>query len=147
MLWNGYGVVHWPGRKPLILWWAKNMMLINSGVHSLHHLSSLTKIWSSHLALFTLHTSVADQINMSMTYPPTKYDQDMNIFLFIHVRMFTLDSNTCMKFKSLFKNTWTLPCTNLPPNLFGEFAEHTWVIHISAMIIYTQYCICTQVLE
>jgi len=95
----------------------------------------------------TLHTSVADQINMSMTYPPTKYDQDMNIFLFIHVRMFTLDSNTCMEFKSLFKNTWTLPCTNLPPNLFGEVAEHNWVIHISPMIIHTQYCICTQVLE
>jgi hypothetical protein len=95
----------------------------------------------------TLHTSVADQINKSMTYPPTKYDQDMNIFLFIHVRMFTLYSNTCMEFKSLFKNTWTLRCTNLPPNLFGEAAEHAWVIHISGMIIYTQYCICTQVLE
>jgi len=84
---------------------------------------------------------------MSMTYPPTKYDQDMNIFLFIHVRMFTMDSNISMEFKPLFKNTWTLCCTNLPPNLFGEVAEHAWVIHISAMIIYTQYCICTQVLE
>jgi hypothetical protein len=73
----------------------------------------------------TLHTSVADQINMSMTYPPTKYDQDMNIFLFIHVKMFTLDSNTCMEFKTLFMNTWTLPCTNPRPNLFGEVAEHT----------------------
>jgi hypothetical protein len=113
---NGYGVVNWPGRKPLIFWWVKNMMLIRGTLT----LSSIFFNNDTKQSFSTLVTSDAYQMNMSMTYQPRKCDQDMIIFLFIRVRTLTLDSNTRMEHKSLFKNTWTPPCTDQLPNLFRE---------------------------
>lgn len=132
---NGYGVVKWPWRIPLILWWVKNIMLIKCGVLSLHHPSTLTATWSSNSAFLSL------QMHTKWTGPWLIHQQNV-------IKTWTSSFSSMLEHSHrIATHIWNInhcsrthglhPVLINFPTCLVRAAEHTWIILISVMIIYT----------